>query len=103
MSQAVTDQDFSEQVLKHEGKVLVDFWAPWCGPCQMLSPLIDEIGLELKDKVKVVKLNVDENPQISKDYEISGIPTVMLFENGQIKEKIVGFRMKQDYIDAINK
>ena len=103
MSQAVTDQNFSEEVLKSEGMVLVDFWAVWCGPCQMLSPIIEEVGEELKEKVKVVKLNVDENPQISQQYQISGIPTVIIFEKGEIKEKIVGFRMKQDYIDAINR
>ena len=103
MAQAVTDQNFSDEVLKAEGKVLVDFWAPWCGPCQMLSPIIEEVGQELKDKVKVVKMNVDENPQTSQQYGITGIPTVILFEKGEIKEQIVGFRMKQDYIDAVNK
>lgn len=103
MSQAVTDQNFSEEVLKHEGKVLVDFWAPWCGPCKMLSPIIDEVGEEMKDKVKVVKLNVDENPKTSSKYQVTGIPTVILFNKGEIEERIVGFRMKQDYIDAVNK
>jgi len=103
MASAVTDQNFSDEVLKNDGKVLVDFWASWCGPCQMLSPIIDEIGMEQKDKVKVVKLNVDENPQTAQKYEVSGIPTVIIFEKGEIKERIVGFRMKQDYIDAIEK
>jgi len=103
MSQAVTEQSFSQEVLKAEGKVLVDFWAPWCGPCLMLSPIIEEVGLELKDKVKVVKMNVDENPQISQEYGITSIPTVILFEKGKVVEKIIGFRMKQDYIDSINK
>lgn len=103
MSQAVTDQNFLQEVLKAEGKILVDFWAPWCGPCLMLSPIIEEVGLELKDKVKVVKMNVDENPQIAQQYGITGIPTVILFEKGEIKEQMVGFMMKQDYIDAVNK
>jgi len=103
MAQAVTDQNFSEEVLKADGKILVDFWAPWCGPCQMLSPVIEEVGQEMKDKVKVVKMNVDENPQTSQQYGITAIPTAILFEKGEIKERIVGFRMKQDYIDAINK
>jgi len=103
MAQAVTDQNFSEEVLKADGKILVDFWAPWCGPCQMLSPVIEEVGQEMKDKVKVVKMNVDENPQTSQQYGITAIPTAILFEKGEIKERIVGFRMKQDYIDAVNK
>mgnify|MGYP001016888963 CR=1 FL=1 len=103
MSIQVTDSDFSKEVLEHKGTVLVDFWAPWCGPCQMLGPIIEQVATEMKDKVKVVKLNVDENPQVSGQYQITGIPTVIIFNDGQLKEQIVGFRQKQDYLDAINK
>ena len=103
MALNITKENFAKVIESSDTPVLIDFWAAWCGPCQMLSPIIDEVGEELKDKVKVVKLNVDENPETSKQYQISGIPTVILFENGEMKEKIVGFRMKQDYIDAINK
>lgn len=103
MSIQVTDSDFSKEVLEHKGTVLVDFWAPWCGPCQMLGPIIEQVATEMKDKVKVVKLNVDENPQVSGQYQITGIPTVIIFKDGQMKEQIVGFRQKQDYVDAINK
>lgn len=103
MSIQVTDSDFSKEVLEHKGTVLVDFWAPWCGPCTMLAPIIDQVAAEMGDKVKVVKLNVDENPQVSGQYQISGIPTVIIFKDGQLKEQIVGFRQKQDYVDAINK
>lgn len=103
MSIQVTDSDFSKEVLEHKGQVLVDFWAPWCGPCQMLGPIIEQVATEMKDKVKVVKLNVDENPQVSGQYQITGIPTVIIFKDGQMKEQIVGFRQKQDYVDAINK
>lgn len=99
----VNDQNFQEEVINYKGQVLVDFWAPWCGPCQMLGPIIEQIATELKDKVKVVKVNVDENPQISAQYQINGIPTVIIFKDGQIKEQIVGFRQKQEYIEAINK
>ncbi len=97
----VTDQNFETEVLGHDGLVLVDFWAPWCGPCQMLGPIIEELASELKDKVKVVKLNTDENPQISQKYNITGIPTVMIFEKGGVKEQLVGFRGKQDYLTAL--
>jgi len=99
----VNDQNFQEEVINYKGQVLVDFWAPWCGPCQMLGPIIEQMATELKDKVKVVKVNVDENPQISAQYQITGIPTVIIFKDGQIKEQIVGFRQKQEYIEAINK
>ena len=96
-----TSQNFQSEVLDHQGKVLVDFWAPWCGPCQMLGPIIEEIGEELKDVVKVVKLNVDEVGDIASRYNVSAIPTVILFENGAIKDTFVGFRQKQDFVTAI--
>lgn len=103
MSIQVTDTEFLKEVLEHKGTVLVDFWAPWCTPCTMLAPIIDQVAAEMGDKVKVVKLNVDENPQVSGQYQITGIPTVIIFNDGQVKEQIVGFRQKQDYVDAINR
>ena len=102
MANSITTNDFKQEVLDHQGQVLVDFWAPWCGPCQMLGPIIEEIGQEMKDKVKVVKLNVDEEPSIASKYGISAIPTVILFDKGQVKQVFVGFRQKQEYADAIN-
>lgn len=102
MAQNISQNDFQKEVLDVKGKVLVDFWAPWCGPCQMLGPVIEEISGEVKD-VKVVKVNVDEAQELSGKYGVSGIPTVMLFKDGEIVETIVGFRQKQDYLNAINK
>ena len=98
-----TQTNFKSEVLDFKGKVLVDFWATWCGPCQMLGPVIDEIASEQAGKVKVVKVNVDEEPQLSGQYEVSSIPTVYIFVNGEPKEQIVGFRQKKDYQSALDK
>lgn len=102
MANSIKTADFQKEVLDNSGQVLVDFWAPWCGPCQMLGPIIEEVGQELSDKVKVLKLNVDEEPQIASKYGISAIPTVILFNKGQVKQVFVGFRQKQEYLDAVN-
>ena len=90
-----------DQTVSSSPVLLVDFWAPWCGPCQMLGPIIDEIGDELKDQVKVVKINVDENQDLAVKYNISSIPAVLFFENGQLKNTIIGFHQKQDYLNAL--
>lgn len=98
----VGDQNnFQSEVLDFKGKCLIDFWAPWCGPCQMLGPLIDELGDELKGQVKVLKINVDENQEIASKYNISSIPAVLIVENGVAKNTLVGFRQKQEYLDAL--
>jgi thioredoxin 1 len=99
----ITSQNFKTEVLDNKGKVLVDFWAPWCGPCQMLSPVIEEIAKDFSSTVKLVKINVDQESQLASTYNVSSIPTVLLFENGQLVNSLVGFRQKQDYITAINK
>lgn len=100
--QAVTDSDFDNEVLNSEGLVLVDFWAEWCTPCKMLDPIIEEIAGEMGGKVKVVGLDVDENPQTAGKYQVLSIPTVKLFKNGELVENFVGVQPKDVYVEAIN-
>jgi thioredoxin 1 len=99
----ITSQTFQSEVLDFKGKVLVDFWAPWCGPCQMLAPVIEEVATELSSKVKLVKINVDTDSQLASSYNVGSIPTVLLFDNGQLKASLVGSRQKQEYVTAVNK
>jgi len=100
---AGTDVTFDAEVLKSDLPVLVDFWAPWCGPCLMIGPVIEEIAESHKGKLKVVKLNVDENGLTPQTYGITGIPTLILFKGGQAKEKVVGALAKNKLIDLIAK
>ncbi|HGG06262.1 MAG TPA: thioredoxin TrxA [Aliiroseovarius sp.] len=86
----VTDATFDDEVLKAEGAVLVDFWADWCGPCKMIAPILDEISKEYAGKVKIAKLNIDENPATPPKYGIRGIPTLMLFKGGNVEATKVG-------------
>jgi thioredoxin 1 len=88
--QDVTDQNFEEEVLNSSQPVLVDFWAQWCAPCRMLAPTIDQIAEEFSGRAKVVKLNVDDNMGTSSKYNIRGIPTLLLFKDGEIKDQVVG-------------
>ena len=86
----LTDDSFEDEVVKAEGPVLVDYWADWCGPCKMIAPILDEIAEEYKDKIKVAKLNIDENPGTPPKYGIRGIPTLMLFKDGNVEATKVG-------------
>jgi len=90
-----SDSNFDADVLKSSTPVVVDFWAEWCGPCRMIAPALEEIAGALGDKVKIVKLNVDENPQVAAKYGIMSIPTLMMFKNGEIASRQVGAAPKQ--------
>lgn len=98
----VTDQSFSSEV-ESAGTVLVDFWAPWCGPCKMIAPVLEEIDGEIGDKLKIAKVNVDENPDTSGRFGIMSIPTLMVMKDGEVVEKLVGFQPKEQLMDALNK
>ena len=99
--QETTDQKFEQEILKSETPVLVDFWADWCVPCHMVSPVVEEIGREKAGKLKVVKLNVDDNPETSQRYAVLGIPTLILFIGGEEKARITGARPKEFILEAI--
>ncbi len=86
----VNDQNFAEEVLNSSSPVLVDFWAPWCGPCRLVSPVVEEIAKDYDGKLKVVKVNTDDNPETASNYHISGIPSLLLFKGGQVADQIVG-------------
>jgi thioredoxin 1 len=86
----ISDESFEEEVLQSEQPVLIDYWAEWCGPCKMIAPVLEEIATEYSDRLKVVKLNIDDNPQTPPKYGIRGIPTLMVFKNGQVEATKVG-------------
>lgn len=100
---AVTDASFEDDVLKSNVPVLVDFWAPWCGPCRMVSSTVDEIAQDFAGKLKVYKLNTDENPQVASQYGIRSIPTLMLFKNGVKVDTVVGAVPKPTLTSTISK
>jgi thioredoxin 1 len=100
---AVTDASFEQDVLKSDLPVLIDFWAPWCGPCRMVAPIVDEIATEFEGKIKVFKLNTDENPNVASQYGIRSIPTLMIFKGGQKVDTVVGAVPKTTLSATISK
>lgn len=98
----ITDSSFDQEVLKSDIPVVIDFWAAWCQPCRMVSPVIDELAKEYEGKVKVGKVNVDENNQIASQYGVMSIPSVMVFKNGAPSKTLVGVQSKDTYKNAID-
>lgn len=101
--QEVSDGNFDSEVLKSPIPVLVDFWAPWCGPCKSIAPILDEIAGEYTGKIKVVKLNVDDNPRTPSSYDVRGIPNLIFFKGGAVVDRIVGAVPKDQLVAAVSK
>jgi len=100
--QPVADDSFDREVLQSSTPVLIDFWAPWCAPCRAIAPVVEELAAEYAGKLKVMKMNVDENPQTPSRYGVRGIPNLILFQGGQVKEQIVGAVPKAHLVRAIS-
>lgn len=98
----VSDDTFDGEVLKSTLPVLIDFWAPWCGPCRAIGPIVEELAGEYTDKLKVVKMNVDDNPRTPARYGVRGIPNLILFKNGEVQQQIVGAVPKAHLVKAIS-
>lgn len=97
----ITSENFEQEVLKAEKTVLVDFWAEWCGPCRMLSPVVDQVAEELGDQITVGKVNVDEQPDLAQKFGIMSIPTLLVFKNGSVVQTSVGVRPKQEIMNLV--
>ena len=98
----VTDANFEQEVLKSDKPVLVDFWAPWCGPCKAIAPVIDELANEYAGRLKVVKMNVDDNPSTPQQYNVRGIPNLLIIKGGQVANQIVGAVPKRNLVQAVD-
>jgi thioredoxin 1 len=99
----ITDGNFESEVLQSDKPVLVDFWAVWCGPCQVQGPIVEEVAQALGDKAKVGKFNVDENPNVAQQYGIMSIPTIMIFKNGTVVKQFIGVQSRETLLGELNK
>jgi len=103
MTTEFTDQNFDQEVIKSTKVTLVDFWAPWCGPCQMMGPIVEELAGEMGDKAKIGKLNVDENPATAQTFSVMSIPTLLVFKDGKVVQKFIGVQSKEALKEALEK
>lgn len=97
----VNANNFEQEVMNEDKVIVADFWATWCGPCRMLSPILSEVSEEMSDKIKVVKINVDDNPMLAQQFRVKNLPTVMVIKNGQIRDMMVGFRPKHEVVKFV--
>ena len=102
MAKEVNSSEFKSEVLDHKGVVLVDFFATWCGPCRALTPIVDKLSEEMSGKVKIVKVDIDENSALATEYRVMSVPTMKLFKNGEVVETLVGLRPESELRDKLN-
>lgn len=102
MAKKVNSSEFKSEVLDHKGVVLVDFFATWCGPCKALTPIVDKLSEEMSGKVKIVKVDIDENSALATEYRVMSVPTMKLFKNGEVVETLVGLRLESELRDKLN-
>ena len=102
MAKKVNSSEFKSEVLDHKGVVLVDFFATWCGPCKALTPIVDKLSEEMSGKVKIVKVDIDENSALATEYRVMSVPTMTLFKNGEVVETLVGLRPESELRDKLN-
>src|SRR6266487_2191940 len=100
---AVSDAAFDGDVLKSDKPVLVDFWAPWCGPCRSVGPIVDELATQYEGKLKVAKVNVDESSQVAMKYQVTSIPTFILFKNGEVADRVLGALPRSEFVKFIDR
>lgn len=98
----INDKNFDEEIAKEKGVVLVDFWAPWCGPCRMMGPIVEELAKDFEGKAKVAKLNVDESPVTAGKFSVMSIPTLIIFKDGQMVDTLVGVQEKETLVEKLN-
>ena len=101
--QQVSDTSFDGDILKSDKPVLVDFWAPWCGPCRSVAPIVDDLATQYKDKLKVAKINVDESSEVAMKYQVTSIPTFILFKNGQVADRVLGALPRSEFVKFIDR